>query len=88
MDVWNTYLQRVPFSFAVILACKRRVFLRNQDAALKVQKSVRWYLALKSYSKLRCSAITLQAGLRAFGAYNEYVRRKQRKASIHIQVDY
>ncbi|EMS55825.1 Myosin-J heavy chain [Triticum urartu] len=69
----------------VILACKRRVFLRNQDAALKVQKSVRWYLAWKSYSKLRWSAVTLQAGLRAFGAYNEYVRRKQRKASIHIQ---
>uniref|UniRef100_A0A452ZP88 Myosin motor domain-containing protein n=1 Tax=Aegilops tauschii subsp. strangulata TaxID=200361 RepID=A0A452ZP88_AEGTS len=69
----------------VILACKRRVFLKNQDAALKVQKSVRWYLAWKSYSKLRWSAITLQAGLRAFGAYNEYVRRKQRKASIHIQ---
>ncbi|XP_037473134.1 myosin-17-like isoform X2 [Triticum dicoccoides] len=69
----------------VILACKRRAFLRNQVAALKVQKSVRWYLAFKSYSTMRCAAITLQAGLRAFGAYKEYVHRKQRKASIHIQ---
>ncbi|XP_044981103.1 myosin-5-like isoform X2 [Hordeum vulgare subsp. vulgare] len=69
----------------VILACKRRVFLRKQDAALRIQKTVRCYLALKSYCKLRCSAITLQAGLRAFGAYNEYVLRKQKKASIHIQ---
>ncbi|KAM3412160.1 hypothetical protein ACQJBY_003690 [Aegilops geniculata] len=82
-------IRKISVSFQsivrVILACKRRVFLKNQDAALKVQKSVRWYLAWKSYSKVRCSAITLQAGLRAFGAYNEYVRRKQRKASIHIQ---
>jgi hypothetical protein len=82
------YLQIVPFSFAALLAFKQRVSLRKQAAALKIQKSVRCYFALKSYSELRCSAITLQTGLRAFGAYREYVLKKQEKASINIQVDY
>jgi myosin-5 len=82
------YLQRVPFSFAALLAFKQRVFLRKQASALTIQKSVRCYFALKSYSELRRSAITLQIGLRAFGAYKEYVLKKQEKASINIQVDY
>uniref|UniRef100_A0ACD5TEB0 Uncharacterized protein n=1 Tax=Avena sativa TaxID=4498 RepID=A0ACD5TEB0_AVESA len=68
-----------------LLAFKKRVFLRKQAAALKMQKSVRWYFAWKGYSKLRWSAITLQTGLRAFGAYKEYVLKKQEKASINIQ---
>ena len=87
-DVWSTYLQRVPFSFAALLAFKQRVFLRKRAAALKIQKSFRCYFASKSYSELRCSTITLQTGLRAFGAYKEYVQKKQEKASINIQVDY
>uniref|UniRef100_A0ACD5T7Z5 Uncharacterized protein n=1 Tax=Avena sativa TaxID=4498 RepID=A0ACD5T7Z5_AVESA len=68
-----------------LLAFKKRVLLRKQAAALKMQKSVRWYFAWKAYSELRCSAITLQTGLRAFGAYKEYVLKKQEKASINIQ---
>lgn len=64
------------------------MFLRKQAAALKIQKSARCYFASKSYSELRSSAITLQSGLRTFGAYNEYILRKQKKASIQIQVDY
>ena len=88
VDVWSAYLQRVPFSFAAILAFKQRIFLRKQAAALEIQKSVRCYFALKSYSELRCSAITLQTGLRAFGAYMEYVHKKKEKSSISIQVDY
>lgn len=87
VEAWR-HILRVPFSFVAILACKLRVFLRKQAAALKIQKSARCYFASKSYSELHSSAITLQSGLRAFGAYNEYILRKQKKASIHIQVDY
>ncbi|WVZ99417.1 hypothetical protein U9M48_044721 [Paspalum notatum var. saurae] len=69
----------------VILACKLRVFLRKQAAALQIQKSYRCYFAWKCYSELCSSAVTLQTVLRAFGAYNEYIIRKQNKACIHIQ---
>ncbi|KAL6610563.1 hypothetical protein ACP70R_040532 [Stipagrostis hirtigluma subsp. patula] len=72
----------------VILACKLCFFLRKQAAALKIQKCCRRYLASKSYSALRSSAITLQTGFRAVGAYNEYITRKQKKVSIHIQAQW
>jgi len=62
--------------------------MRKQAAALQIQKSYRCYVAWNSYSKLRSSAITLQAGLRVFGAYKEFNIRKQNKASIRIQVDH
>jgi hypothetical protein len=79
---------RVFHSLTVILACKLRMFLKKHSAALEIQKSYRCYFASKSYSELRSSAITLQTGLRTFGAYNEYIVRKRKKASIHIQVDF
>ncbi|XP_034585927.1 myosin-17 [Setaria viridis] len=85
-------LRKTSLSFQsfvrVILACKLRVFLRKQAAALHLQKSYRCYLAWNSYSKLRSSAITLQTGLRAFGAYKEYIVRKQNKATICIQAQW
>ncbi|RCV16773.1 hypothetical protein SETIT_3G164800v2 [Setaria italica] len=85
-------LRKTSLSFQsfvrVILACKLRVFLRKQAAALHLQKSYRCYLAWNSYSKLRSSAITLQTGLRAFGAYKEYILRKQNKATIRIQAQW
>ena len=83
-----TVILRVPLSIAVILACKLHVFLRKQAAVLHIQKSYRCYFAWKTYSELCSSAITLQTGLRAFGAYNEYIIRKQNRASIYVQVDY
>ncbi|OEL35583.1 Myosin-17, partial [Dichanthelium oligosanthes] len=82
-------LRKTSISFQsfvrVILACKLRLFLRKQAAALQIQKSYRCCFAWNSYSELRSSAITLQTGLRAFGAYNEYIVRKQHKASTHVQ---
>ncbi|CAL5096008.1 unnamed protein product [Urochloa decumbens] len=85
-------LRKTSISFQsfvrVILACKIRLFLRKQAAALHIQKSYRCYFAWKSYSELRSSAITLQAGLRAFGAYKEYIARKQNRASIHVQAQW
>jgi myosin V len=68
------------------LACKRHEFLRQQEAALRIQKKTRWFFAWKTYCQLRSSAITLQTGLRAMAARNEFNFRKQNKASIHIQV--
>ncbi|XP_062206677.1 myosin-17-like isoform X2 [Phragmites australis] len=67
------------------LACKLHEFLRQQAAALKIQKNTRWYFAWKTYYQLRLSAITLQTGLRAMVARNEFNIRKQNKASIHVQ---
>ncbi|TVU35329.1 hypothetical protein EJB05_17214 [Eragrostis curvula] len=67
------------------LACKRHEFLRQQEAALRIQKNTRWFFAWKTYCQLRSSAITLQTGLRAMAARNEFNFRKKNKASIHIQ---
>ncbi|KAL6614620.1 hypothetical protein ACP70R_036890 [Stipagrostis hirtigluma subsp. patula] len=67
------------------LACKQHEFLRQQAAALRIQKNTRWFFAWKTYCQLRLSAITLQTGLRAMAARNEFNRRKQNKASILIQ---
>ncbi|KAK3165261.1 hypothetical protein QOZ80_1AG0030990 [Eleusine coracana subsp. coracana] len=67
------------------LACKLYEFLRQQEAALKIQKNTRWFFAWKTYCQQRSAAITLQTGLRAMAARNEFNFRKQNKASIHIQ---
>ncbi|KAJ1263831.1 hypothetical protein BS78_09G217000 [Paspalum vaginatum] len=72
----------------VMLACKLRVFLRKQAAALQIQKSYRCYFAWKCYCELCSSAITLQTGLRVFGAYNEYIIRKHNKACLHVQTQW
>jgi len=53
--------------------------MRKQAAALQIQKSYRCYVAWNSYSKLRSSAITLQAGLRVFGAYKELISENKIK---------
>ncbi|CAO2166166.1 unnamed protein product [Urochloa humidicola] len=67
------------------LACKQHEFLRQQAAALRIQKTTRWFFAWKTYCQLRLSAVTLQAGLRAMAARNEFNFRKRNKASVHIQ---
>ncbi|GFY98486.1 myosin family protein with Dil [Actinidia rufa] len=70
---------------AGMLACKLYEQLRQEAAALKIQKYFLRYVARKSYSTARSSAITLQTGLRAMTARNEYRFRKQTKAAITIQ---
>lgn len=77
---------RVPLLIAARLACKLHGFLRQQAAALKIQKNIRRYFARRTYSQLCLSAITLQTGLRIMAARNEFNSRNQNKASIHIQV--
>ncbi|KAF8678522.1 hypothetical protein HU200_046276 [Digitaria exilis] len=67
------------------LACKQHEFLRHQAAALRIQKTTRWFFAWKTYCQMRLSAVTLQAGLRAMAARNEFNFRKRNKASVHIQ---
>nr|GMD55737.1 myosin-17-like [Ipomoea batatas] len=68
-----------------MLACKLYEQLRREAAAIKIQKSFRCFVAWKSYSTLRHSAITLQTGMRAMVARDEFRFRKQTKASIKIQ---
>lgn len=69
-----------------ILARKLYEQLRQEAAALMIQKNFRRYIVLKSYSTVRSSAITLQTGLRAMTARNEFRFRKQTKAAIIVQV--
>ena len=84
---WSlVHILRSIFSITARLACKQHEFLRQQAAALRIQKNARWYFAWKTYYQLRLSAITLQAGLRAMAARNEFTFRKKNKASVHIQV--
>nr|GLL40073.1 myosin-17-like isoform X2 [Ipomoea trifida] len=68
-----------------MLACKLYEQSRREAAAIKIQKSFRCFVAWKSYSTLRHSAITLQTGMRAMVARDEFRFRKQTKASIEIQ---
>jgi myosin-5 len=60
--------------------------LRQEAAALKIQKNFRRYSARKAYLTVLSSAITLQTGLRAMTARNEFRLRKKTKAAIIIQV--
>ncbi|KAL5572417.1 hypothetical protein UlMin_022014 [Ulmus minor] len=59
--------------------------LRQEAAAIKIQKNFRRYIGRTSYLSLLSSAITLQTGLRAMTARNEYRFRKQTKAAVLIQ---
>lgn len=68
------------------LACKLYEHLRQEAAAVKIQKNLRRFVARKSYLTLRSSAIALQTGLRTMTARNEFRFRKQTKATIIIQV--
>jgi len=68
------------------LARKLYEKLRREAAALKIEKNFKGYIARKSYLKLRSSATTLQTGLRAMKARDEFRFRKQTKAAIRIQV--
>ncbi|XP_062087752.1 myosin-17-like [Humulus lupulus] len=67
------------------IACKLYQHLRQEAAALKIQKNFKQYRVTKSYLIHRSSAITLQAGLRAMTARNEFRFQKQTKAAVSIQ---
>ena len=69
-----------------ILARKLYDQLRREAAAVKIEKNFRGYVARKSYLTVRSTAITLQTGLRAMKARNEFRFRKQTKAAILVQV--
>lgn len=71
-----------------MMACKLYEQLRREAAALKIQKNFRRFMGRKSYLTVRSSAMTIQTGLRAMKARNEFRLRKQTKASIIIQVSY
>ena len=76
----------LPAHYSGVLARKQFEQLRREAAALKIQKNFRRYTARKSYLTLYLSAVTLQTGLRAMTARDEFRFRKQTKAAIAIQV--
>lgn len=67
-------------------ACKLYEQLRREAAALKIQKNFRSHVSKTSYVAVQKAAVTLQAGLRAMKARDEFRYRKQSKAAIAIQV--
>lgn len=86
-------MQIVTFSFVLLflmkigkLACKLYEQMRREASAVRIQKNLRRYTARKSYLTVWSTAITLQTGLRAMTARNEFRFRKQTKAAILIQV--
>lgn len=62
--------------------------MREEAAAVCIQKNVRRWQAQKSYQKSRKSAIIIQSGARGMAARKEYRLRRQTKAGITIQVRY
>ena len=60
--------------------------LCREAAAVKIEKNFKGYICRKSYMTARSSAVTLQTGLRAMKARDEFRFRKQTKAAILIQV--
>lgn len=60
--------------------------MRQEGAAIKIQKNLRRHLARKVYTKLMSCALVLQTGLRAMAAHDEFRYRKETKAAIIIQV--
>lgn len=66
----------------------RKVYkdLRREAASLKLQTYYRMYYVQKNYKQLVSSAIAVQSGLRGMVARKELLFRRQRKASIIIQV--
>ncbi|XP_022966587.1 myosin-17-like [Cucurbita maxima] len=68
-----------------VLARKLFEKLRQEAAALRIQKCFKRHVARKSYLDLLSSATTLQTGLRAMKARDEFRFRKRTKAAIIIQ---
>ena len=60
--------------------------MRQEGAAIKIQKNLRRHLDRKAYTKLMSCALVLQTGLRSMVAHCEFRYRKEIKASIIIQV--
>lgn len=67
-------------------ACKLYEQLRREAAALRIQKNFRSHVSRTSYVAVQKAAVTLQAGLRAMKARDEFRYRRQSKAAIAIQV--
>lgn len=68
------------------LAAKMYESMRREAAAINLQKNLHGYIARKSCTALKSSAIVLQTGFRAMSARAEFRLRKETKASIAIQV--
>ncbi|GER36038.1 myosin XI [Striga asiatica] len=78
----NTILRGMKQS---ISACNLYEQLRQEAAAIKIQKNFRCFIARVSYSTLQNSTIIVQTGMRAMTARNEFRFRQHTKAAIKIQ---
>lgn len=60
--------------------------MRREASSLIIQRDWRMCIARKAYRELRCSAVSIQTGLRGMAARNELRFRRQTRAAIIIQV--
>jgi len=60
--------------------------LRQEAAAICIQKNVRMWLARKKFLEIKDAAVKIQAGYRGMAARKEYRLRRQTKAATIIQV--
>lgn len=68
------------------LARKRYQKMRQEAAAICIQKNVRMWLARKKYIETKEAAIKIQSGYRGMAARKEHRFRRQTKAVIIMQV--
>lgn len=72
--------------YAGSLARKRYTRLRQEAAAICIQKNVRMWLARKKFIEIKDAAVKIQAGYRGMAARKEYRLLRQTKAATIIQV--
>lgn len=68
------------------LARKQYQKMRQEAAAICIQKNVRMWLARKKYIETKEAAIKIQSGYRGMAARKEHRFRRQTKAVIIMQV--
>nr|AHI45151.1 myosin [Zea mays] len=88
---FRTHVAREQFLALRMTSISFQSFVRGKVLLVGIASGnnahVRWNYILRVplYIAVILASITLQTGLRAFGAYNEYIIRKQNKASICVQ---
>ena len=83
------FFHKIMFFFSHLLerlAYRLYENMRREAASINIQKNLRRHLSRKSYAQVLFSALTLQTGLRAMAARNEFRVRKQARAAKTVQV--
>jgi len=89
LETMFLFFHKIMFFFSHLLerlAYRLYENMRREAASINIQKNLRRHLSRKSYAQVLFSALTLQTGLRAMAARNEFRVRKQTRAAKTVQV--